>query len=219
MSDEGRKLFVDNYKVKELKGLFPFCLMETLSTQKQGGVWLIEVVINYLQHSGAPAKMWDDAKTDSKRNFLLERLQDCITKRQAELQDEIDALQVVTVGIEGEKVDGDGVDDALTYNAAGNPTPRYLYHGTPTENVDNILSLGLLAMKRRYVYMYEDIDIAYKVAARHGKPASVLRIDAAAFEARGNPLQRQDYGQGEVFLADAVPAVFINEENYSPPTN
>lgn len=54
--------------------------------------------------------------------------------------------------------------------------PHHLYHGTSISCLDIIKQSGIKKMKRLYVHLSKDIDIAIKVGSRHGKPI-VLVID------------------------------------------
>lgn len=236
MGDDVRKVFMDVYKEKELKKLFPVLFLESVKScmRYNDQSELFEKLLHMLMNISAPAKMWDDAVDDNFREVMLSTLIRGISSRRDELDAEIGRIleikDTVTVAINDllnskaalpadPSDDDDDLAKAMHYDPGQSAkTPRYLYHGTSTDNKDNILSLGLLPMKRRYVYLYEDKDVAYKVGARHGDKTSVLQIDAVAFVTQGNDLSREDFGFGEVWLADAIPAIFINElTSYTPP--
>lgn len=53
--------------------------------------------------------------------------------------------------------------------------PEFLYHGTATRFLNDILNDGLKPMSRLYVHLSKDIETALKVGKRHGAPV-VLKI-------------------------------------------
>jgi putative RNA 2'-phosphotransferase len=55
--------------------------------------------------------------------------------------------------------------------------PGVLYHGTSTIFKELILAEGLRPMKRQYVHLTTDPNLAAKIGSRHGKPC-VLTVDA-----------------------------------------
>lgn len=55
--------------------------------------------------------------------------------------------------------------------------PPVLYHGTHEKAVDAILNGGLHPMKRQYVHLTINQEIALKVGARRGKPC-LIQVDA-----------------------------------------
>jgi putative RNA 2'-phosphotransferase len=84
--------------------------------------------------------------------------------------------------------------------------PDRLYHGTATRFVDAIRREGLLRRDRHHVHLSADIDTAWRVGARHGKPV-VLTIRAAEMATAGHVFRCSANG---VWLADAVPVDFID---------
>ena len=48
--------------------------------------------------------------------------------------------------------------------------PEILFHGTGEKYVDSIDKEGLIPKSRLYVHLSSNIDTAYKVGQRHGKP-------------------------------------------------
>ena len=55
--------------------------------------------------------------------------------------------------------------------------PDTLFHGTSTSAVTSILANGLHPMKRQYVHLTSDQQLAIKVGSRHGMPC-LIRVDA-----------------------------------------
>ena len=51
--------------------------------------------------------------------------------------------------------------------------PIWLYHGTTTTFIDSIQKQGLLRMNRQHVHLSTDMDTAYNVGSRHGKPTII----------------------------------------------
>ncbi len=54
--------------------------------------------------------------------------------------------------------------------------PEKLYHGTKIENIKSILSSGIEKRERQFVHLSQNIEAAYQVALRYGKPI-IFRID------------------------------------------
>ncbi len=84
--------------------------------------------------------------------------------------------------------------------------PEYLYHGTATRFLPQILQEGLKPMTRQYVHISSDRETALKVAKRHGEPV-VLLIRAREFAADGHELLCSSNG---VWQAKAVPPAYFS---------
>jgi len=90
------------------------------------------------------------------------------------------------------------------------PPPEILYHGTATRMLPSIFqSGGLRPMKRQYVHLSTDIEMARKVGRRHGTPI-VLQIRAAAMAADGHIFYLSDNG---IWQTDKVPVAYIEVLN------
>jgi putative RNA 2'-phosphotransferase len=85
--------------------------------------------------------------------------------------------------------------------------PPALYHGTAERVLSNILRDGLKKMSRHHVHLSADIDTAYRVGSRHGKPV-VLQVDVARMREAGHTFYRSD---NAVWLVDSVPPEFISK--------
>jgi len=83
--------------------------------------------------------------------------------------------------------------------------PALLLHGTTESAALRILKEGLTPMRRQYVHMTVNRELALRVGARRGKPA-LLMIDAAAAHDTGVAFYRAN---DSFWLADSVPAKFI----------
>jgi putative RNA 2'-phosphotransferase len=59
-----------------------------------------------------------------------------------------------------------------------NIPPKVLYHGTLQSNVSLIIKEGLKPMKRQYVHLSIDINVAETVAKRRKGEVRILEIDA-----------------------------------------
>jgi putative RNA 2'-phosphotransferase len=92
--------------------------------------------------------------------------------------------------------------------------PAVLYHGTPTRNLDSIVTTGLERRKRHHVHLSEDIETAERVGSRRGE-AAVLVVDAAAMASTGTTFWKTENG---VWLTDNVPARYLRrlDSNESP---
>lgn len=89
--------------------------------------------------------------------------------------------------------------------ATGNP-PDILYHGTAKRFLDSIMKDGLLPIKRQYVHLSTDTDMATLVGKRRDNNPVILEIDAkAAF----NDGIKFYIGNEKVWLCDKMPAKYI----------
>ena len=83
--------------------------------------------------------------------------------------------------------------------------PEFLYHGTATRSLPDILKDGLKPMSRQFVHISPDTATAEEVGKRHGKPV-ILIIKAKELAQSGHKLYRSSNG---VWLTDEVPAEYI----------
>lgn len=128
---------------------------------------------------------------------------------------EADILQVVHT-IEPDKqrfsiVDGDmraNYGHSLTERIAHTPAqpPELLFHGTHEAAVPIVLREGLAPMKRQYVHLTPDRELAVRVGARRGKPV-ILEVAAGAAHRDGHRFYRANES---FWLADAVPARYLD---------
>ncbi len=88
--------------------------------------------------------------------------------------------------------------------------PRYLYHGTPIKNRENIEKEGLRPMKRLYVHLSADIDTAWQVAKRRKSLEGyvIYRIDTEAMIKSGRKYYQAENG---VWLTKIVPTSCMEE--------
>lgn len=97
-----------------------------------------------------------------------------------------------------------GHSTAIQPDVASEP-PATLYHGTVTTNLAMIKRDGLLAQRRRYVHLSDDVDHALSIGLRYGKPA-VIPIDAAAMQTAGLSFYR---AAPTVWLTATVPPRYL----------
>ena len=90
--------------------------------------------------------------------------------------------------------------------------PEFLYHGTATRFLDDILTQGLLPQGRTHVHLSADRETAVKVGQRHGKPV-ILIIPALAMHQDGHPFLQAENG---VWLTKAVPAKALRVDRSAP---
>lgn len=83
--------------------------------------------------------------------------------------------------------------------------PDVLLHGTASAAVPGILAQGLLPMRRQYVHLTTEAQLALRIGARRGI-ACVLTIAAAQAAAASVQFYRAN---GAFWLADAIPARYI----------
>ena len=99
---------------------------------------------------------------------------------------------------------GHSIDVNVDWSEEGE-IPSILYHGTHPSNVNSILKVGLLPMKRREVHLSATIEDAIEVGKRyHPKPA-VLAIDVKGLMKIGIKVRKK----GKVYTTDYVPPNFI----------
>jgi putative RNA 2'-phosphotransferase len=87
--------------------------------------------------------------------------------------------------------------------------PAVLLHGTSQPAVTAILAAGILPMRRQYVHLTTDAQLAARIGRRHGA-ACILAVDAARAAAGGVLFYRANES---FWLADAVPAWYVTLHN------
>ena len=94
------------------------------------------------------------------------------------------------------------VDLSLKVFISENP---FLYHGTASRFLSDILSDGLTKQSRNFVHLSQDYDTALVVGGRHGAPV-VLQVDFKQMQLDGHVLY---VSSNDVVLTDHVPAKYI----------
>ena len=84
--------------------------------------------------------------------------------------------------------------------------PEYLFHGTATRFLDSIKQQGLIKGSRQHVHLSANLQTAFKVGERHGKPV-VLTVLAGDMHRNGIPFYFTPNG---VWLVDAVPPEYLH---------
>jgi putative RNA 2'-phosphotransferase len=90
--------------------------------------------------------------------------------------------------------------------------PDVLYHGTPTRNVESILTTGLERRGRHHVHLSGDVATAHRVGARRGDHV-VFEVDAARMARDGFAFYRSTNG---VWLTDDVPPRYLAQRRPGP---
>ena len=88
--------------------------------------------------------------------------------------------------------------------------PKYLYHGTSDKNIESIDRLGLLKMERLFVHLSGDVDTAYKVGLRKGRPYIYL-VESLKMYNDGYKFFISSNG---VWQIDAVPPQYLVKIGY-----
>lgn len=83
--------------------------------------------------------------------------------------------------------------------------PDILYHGTSQNVVNTILKDGIKKMSRIHVHLTDNIEIANKVGARHGKPV-ILIVDAKKAHENGVKFY---ISKNNVWLSDYIDSKYI----------
>jgi putative RNA 2'-phosphotransferase len=84
--------------------------------------------------------------------------------------------------------------------------PAVLLHGTSQPALEAILDVGILPMKRQYVHLTTDRELALRIGDRHGA-ARILTVDAAQAAADGVIFYRANES---FWLANAIPARYVS---------
>lgn len=79
--------------------------------------------------------------------------------------------------------------------------PEFLFHGTATRFLDDILNDGLKPMSRLYVHLSKDKETALKVGKRHGTPV-ILKIYSGAMHKDGYRFYLSENGVWLIEKAD-----------------
>ena len=87
--------------------------------------------------------------------------------------------------------------------------PEYLYHGSASRFLENILTDGLQHMNRLYVHLSENIETAISVGTRHGEPI-VLKINSGKMNDDGIKFLLSENG---VWLTNFVDKKYIEVVN------
>lgn len=84
--------------------------------------------------------------------------------------------------------------------------PDVLYHGTAKRFLNSIMTHGLLPMKRQYVHLSVDTDMATLVGKRRDNDPIILEIDSKSAYKDGITFY---IGNDKVWLCDNIPAKYI----------
>lgn len=83
--------------------------------------------------------------------------------------------------------------------------PMVLFHGTARQTLPAIMREGLLRLRRQYVHLSADAQVAWRVGQRHGQPV-VLTVQAGAMHADGLVFFCSENG---VWLTEHVPVRYV----------
>ena len=99
-----------------------------------------------------------------------------------------------------------GVKVSLRYEE--DISSKYLYHGTTIENLKNIMKEGIKPMKRWYVHLTTDPNVACETGERHGGKAAYLVINVDCLRSQGHKVLK---ASEIIRLTDYVPPVCIEK--------
>lgn len=111
-----------------------------------------------------------------------------------------------TISDNGDKIraaQGHSIDIEVAYDKT--KPPDFLFHGTATKSLDNIMRDGLKSMDRNHVHLSVDVETAFNVGSRHGKPI-ILKIDAETAYHDGVNFYLSDNG---VWLTEFIDVKYI----------
>ena len=86
--------------------------------------------------------------------------------------------------------------------------PKYLYHGTSINYLDDIKLNGLKPMSRQYVHFSEDVETATLVGNRKKGETILLKIDTELAQSKGIKFY---IGNEKVWLSDYISPEFIKD--------
>lgn len=89
--------------------------------------------------------------------------------------------------------------------------PEILYHGTAMKNTVSIFKNGLEKRNRHHVHLSKDIETAYEVGQRHGKPI-ILKVLAKQMHADGFKFFESE---NKVWLTENVPVKYLTTNENS----
>lgn len=98
---------------------------------------------------------------------------------------------------------GHSIAERIAQTAA--EPPPLLLHGTHVDALATILREGLRPMRRQYVHLTPNADLARRVGRRHGK-ALLIEVDASGAHAAGIVFYRANEN---FWLVDSLPARFL----------
>lgn len=114
--------------------------------------------------------------------------------------------------VEGDKIRalyGHSVEGKLKKSESS--PPEFLFHGTTSDKMVNILDKGILPMKRQYVHLSQNVDDAIKVASRRvSKSITVLQVESQKAYKEGVKFYKENEG---IWLSDAIPSQYIIENH------
>ncbi len=87
------------------------------------------------------------------------------------------------------------------------PPPEYLFHGTSPQHIEQIKNSGLLPMRRQYVHLSTNQEIALEVRKRKCRKPVLLKIDALKAHLENIIFYN---GNEHIWLADAIPFNYIH---------
>jgi putative RNA 2'-phosphotransferase len=99
---------------------------------------------------------------------------------------------------------GHSLDNKIIKQAARPPV--HLYHGTVSSNLSDIMNKGLLPMKRQYVHLSSNEELARKIGARKKGNVIVLKINANQAYLEGTIFYNE---LNEVWLSEAISSKHI----------
>ncbi len=85
----------------------------------------------------------------------------------------------------------------------------FLYHGTASRFINDIMKHGLNKQSRQHVHMSDNEETAKHVGSRHGQPV-ILQIDSAKMHEDGLVFYKSN---NDVYLTDSVPSKYITIKN------
>jgi len=101
---------------------------------------------------------------------------------------------------------GHSVPTLITRTASA--PPALLFHGTSPEAAALVLREGLRPMRRQYVHLSTDTEMAQAVGSRKASTPTLLVVRALDAHEAGTAFYA---GNARVWLADHVPAAFVAE--------
>ena len=132
---------------------------------------------------------------------LLDEIVETNNKKRYEYNDDktkIRARQGHSIDVDVELKEADDITE----------TNPYLYHGTSSRFIGNIMKIGLLPQSRQYVHLSVDVPTAVNVGKRHGGDTWIIEINAYQMKLDGKKIYISNNG---VYNVDSVEPKYFNK--------
>ncbi|WP_177764536.1 RNA 2'-phosphotransferase [Flavobacterium sp. I3-2] len=171
-----------------------------------------KLISYWLRHNPEDANISVDAFGWAEINDVLKALNqnniEINTNQLLELNQSFDKIRW-EIDLETHKIRAThGHSFSVILNETEEIPPEILYHGTAVTSLSSIIQNGILTMNRQYVHLSETLEMATKVAKRHGKPF-IIEIDTEELLKAGFKFYKTSEN---VWLTKKIPPQYLNFE-------